>query len=168
MTELQSIPVAITVIIALMSLGGIALAFVPAFPASLMSLCALVLAWSYGALDLPTVQLVCWIAAAAVAVVLLRLLPRQIRLSRQGLGYIAGASVVGSALGAVVGSSAAVIVGAAAGVIIGALAYMRTPGGAAISSDKSKYINYVMAKGLPAIVAVSMAIIVLTAVLGRL
>lgn len=168
MTELQSIPVVITVIIALMSLGGIALAFVPSFPASLMSLCALVLAWSYGALALPTVQLVCWIAAAAVAVVLSRLLPRQIRLSRQGLGYIAGASVVGAALGAVVGSSAAVILGAASGVTLGALAYMRTPGGAVISSDKSKYINYVLAKGLPAIVAVSMAVIVLTAVLGRL
>lgn len=93
-----------------------------------------------------------WAAAAAIATAINFMLPRSVTDSRIGQGYIAGATIAGMLVGMVI-SPAAMIVGAIAGAFIGALAFSRTPAGANIREPFSKFINYVCAKGMSAVIA---------------
>lgn len=92
-----------------------------------------------------------WGAAAAIAFSINQLLPQHISRSRIGLGYIAGASLTGTFAGILL-SQAGMIIGAVAGAFIGALAFSRTPRGSDIRYPFSKFINYVCAKGMPAVI----------------
>ncbi len=76
--------------------------------------------------------------------------------SRRGLGYIAGAALAGAMTGLVI-SHAWMIIGGVAGAILGGIAYSKTPAGKALGFPSSKFLNYLCAKGLPAVIAVCMA-----------
>lgn len=94
-----------------------------------------------------------WAAAAAIATAINYMLPASVVDSRIGQGYIAGAALAGMFVGMIINHSA-MIVGAIAGAFIGALAFSRMPAGKEILNPFSKFINYVCAKGMSAIIAV--------------
>ena len=54
-------------------------------------------------------------------------------------------------------SHAWMIIGGVAGAILGGIAYSKTPAGKALGFPSSKFLNYLCAKGLPAVIAVCMA-----------
>ncbi|NBH91588.1 hypothetical protein [Duncaniella muris] len=107
--------------------------------------------------SLPTVStLIFWGIATVIVVVLSFMLPKSISGSRRGLGYIAGAALAGAMTGLVI-SHAWMIIGGVAGAILGGIAYSKTPAGKALGFPSSKFLNYLCAKGLPAVIAVCMA-----------
>lgn len=119
--------------------------------APLAALCALVVLTATPA-NVPTLSTILfWGAAAAIAFGINKLLPPAISQSRTGLAYIAAASLAGTFVGLII-SQAAMIIGAVAGAFIGALAFSRTPAGTAIRSPFGKFVNYICAKAMPAVI----------------
>lgn len=107
--------------------------------------------------SLPTVStLIFWGIATVIVVILSFMLPKSISGSRRGLGYIAGAALAGAMTGLVI-SHAWMIIGGVVGAILGGIAYSKTPAGKALGFPSSKFLNYLCAKGLPAVIAVCMA-----------
>lgn len=95
--------------------------------------------------------LVFWGAATAIVVGIDYLLPREVVDSSRGVGYIVGATLAGTLVGLLV-SDHGLIIGAVVGAFLGALAYVRTPAGRDIAFPSKKFVNYLAAKGLPAVV----------------
>lgn len=107
--------------------------------------------------SLPTTStLIFWGVATVLVLILSFMLPKSISGSRRGLGYIAGAALAGALVGLVI-SHAWMIIGGVAGAVLGSIAYSRTPAGKALGFPSSKFLNYLCAKGLPAVIAVCMA-----------
>ena len=98
-----------------------------------------------------------WGAAAAIATAINYMLPAAVTDSRTGQGYIAGAALAGLFVGMVMNFKSAMIVGAIAGALIGALAFSRTRSGATIAHPFRKFINYVCAKGMSAVITAVIA-----------
>lgn len=103
-----------------------------------------------------TNTLIFWGIATVIVLALSFMLPRSISGSRRGLGYIAGAALAGAMVGLVI-SHAWMIIGGVAGAVLGSIAYSKTPAGKALGFPSSKFLNYLCAKGLPAVIAVCMA-----------
>lgn len=105
--------------------------------------------------DLPSgdtvMSLIFWGIASAIAVGINYMLPRRIGSSRAGLGYMAGGALVGAIVGLAV-SHAWMIVGSVAGAILGGVAWAKTPSGRQAEFPSSRFLNYLCAKGLPAVV----------------
>lgn len=108
-----------------------------------------------------------WGIAMVVTVALCCVLPRSVATSRNGVPYIAGAALAGGFAGMALGSGAAIIIGAVAGAALGGIAYGRTPQGRSLGFPSAKFFNYLCAKGLPAAVAISMAVLAAAIVLGH-
>ena len=83
------------------------------------------------------------------------MLPKKITSSRLGIGYIAGAALAGTFVGLAM-SHEWMIIGAVAGATLGGIAYSRTPAGRIMEFPSSKFLNYLCAKGLPAVVTMCM------------
>ncbi|MGM9853467.1 MAG: hypothetical protein ACI30N_05825 [Muribaculaceae bacterium] len=99
-----------------------------------------------------------WGLASAIALAISYLVPRKVIYSRVGVGYINGGALVGAIVGMLSNTMAGVIVGSAAGMLFGGIAYTRTMAGSEIMRFPSHhFFNYLCAKGLPAVVALSMA-----------
>ncbi|MDE5664671.1 MAG: hypothetical protein K2G17_03225 [Duncaniella sp.] len=103
-----------------------------------------------------TNSLIFWGIATAIVICLEYMLPKKITSSRRGVGYIAGAALAGTFVGLTI-SHEWMIVGAVAGAILGGIAYSRTPAGSIMEFPSSKFLNYLCAKGLPAVVTMCMA-----------
>ncbi|MDE6175135.1 MAG: hypothetical protein K2F88_06190 [Duncaniella sp.] len=103
-----------------------------------------------------TNTLIFWGIATVIVVALSFMLPKSVSGSRRGLGYIAGAALAGAMVGLVI-SHAWMIIGGVAGALLGGIAYSKTPAGKALGFPSSKFLNYLCAKGLPAVIAVCMA-----------
>ncbi len=97
-----------------------------------------------------------WGLATAICVAIDVMLPPQVSRSCTGLYHIAGGSLAGAVVGMCANTMAGVIVGAALGAFFGALAFSRTQSGRPMHFPSSKFFNYLAAKGLPAIVLMSM------------
>lgn len=106
--------------------------------------------WS-GHIVLSPAQLVFWGVAAALVAGINFLLPAEVVASRRGVAYIAGAALAGTLVG-MLASGAGMIVGSVVGAACGALAYSRTPSGRDIVFPSRPWLNYLAAKGLPAVV----------------
>ncbi len=98
--------------------------------------------------------LIFWGIATVIVLILQYLLPKNISTSRRGVGYIAGAALAGTFVGLAI-SHEWMIIGAVAGAILGGIAYSRTPAGSVMEFPSSKFLNYLCAKGLPAVVTMS-------------
>lgn len=137
--------------------------FVPRLPAALTGLLALCCSavGNYGQMLVDWQTLIFWGVATAMVIGLHMMLPPFVTRSRAGVPYISGGALAGTAVGMVMATTAAIICGAALGAFMGALAYWRTPKGRPMLFPSSKFFNYLAAKGLPAVVALSMTAIAL-------
>ncbi|MCM1076909.1 MAG: hypothetical protein NC411_06075 [Bacteroides sp.] len=101
-------------------------------------------------------SLIFWGVATVIVLILQFLLPKGISSSRRGVGYIAGAALAGALAGLTV-SHGWMIIGSVIGAALGGVAYSRTPAGKVMEFPSSKFLNYLCAKGLPAVVTMCIA-----------
>ncbi|MCI9286131.1 MAG: hypothetical protein HFJ91_10190 [Muribaculaceae bacterium] len=97
-----------------------------------------------------------WGVAMVIVIALGFMLPPGVARSRKGLPYIAGGALAGMAVGLTF-SHAALVAGAFIGAVLGGVAYARTPQGKVLEFPTSRFLNYLCAKGLPAVVTMSIA-----------
>ena len=102
--------------------------------------------------------MVFWGVATILTLGINWMLPRHIWRSTVGLPFMAVGGLAGMAVGAVLNTMAAIILGTALGCLFGAVAFANTGAGRAVMTFPSKpFFNYLAAKGLPIVVALSMA-----------
>ena len=101
-------------------------------------------------------MLVFWGVAALLALALCFMLPRSIARSTRGLGYIAGGTLAGLFIGVLI-SPSWLVAGAVVGAMAGGMAYALTPAGRILRFPSAGFLNYLCAKGLPAVVSLSLA-----------
>ncbi len=101
-------------------------------------------------------QLIFWGVASAIAIGIMALLPEQVRKSTLGVGFIVTGALAGMALGILANTISAIIAGAALGAVFGGVAASRTRGGRVLDFPTKRFFNYLCAKGLPAVVSISM------------
>lgn len=109
---------------------------------------------------LPDGLMTFWGIATLIALGINYMLPFQVATSRMGMAYIGVGALCGTAVGLVVASQAATICGAALGCLCGAIAYSRTPRGRQMDFPSTRFFNYLLAKGLPLTVVMSISGIV--------
>lgn len=108
---------------------------------------------------LPTWDIVFWAIATVLvlgAAWLQRPVAGQGGTERRGTAYVVTATMAGMLVGLLLKYEAAMIVGAVAGAFLGALAYSRTPAGHELQFPSARFMQYLTAKGLTAVVTMSM------------
>lgn len=140
---------------ALMAIAAVMM-FYPRTPASVVAYMAMWTGHLSGYTPFDTADFVFWAIVTAIVFANNRMLPRFVRESRRGVGYIAGGAIAGMAVGLTFYRPASVILGSAFGAIIGAVAYARTDRGKVLDFPHVKFFNYLGAKGIPATVTSSM------------
>ncbi len=149
-----SISVSLLAVVALLAAGAaIVLCYRRIIAALSAAEIALILVFAGKAVGFGT--LVFWIAAVVVAAVIVRLLPEQVSRSNAGVPFMGTGAVAGMTVGLSLGTVAALVLGSAAGVLFGALIFGNTKSGREMEFPSQRYFNYVLAKGLPLVVAVS-------------
>lgn len=137
----------------MLCLAGVVATFFSRGWSALVGYAGLLVIYLWGDAGVSSAQAWFWGVAALIAWGICMMLPSMIARSRAGVGYITGAALAGAFVGMLI-SHAGMIVGAVVGAFCGALAYSRTPGGKAIEFPSSKFLHYLCAKGLPAVVAI--------------
>lgn len=102
-----------------------------------------------------------WGVATAICLGTDVMLPPQVARSRAGVYHIAGGCLAGAFTGMCTNTSAGIIVGAVLGGFFGALAFANTKAGRPMHFPSGKFFNYLAAKGLPAVVVMSMTALVI-------
>lgn len=135
--------------------------FVPRTPACIVGYMAMWAARLSGYTPFSDTTMLFWGAAVLIVAINRFLLPAFVRNSSLGLGYIAGAAIAGMAVGLTLYRPATIIGGAIIGVFLGAIAFTRTSKGKVLEFPTMKFFNYLGAKGIPAVIAASMAGLIL-------
>ncbi len=144
---------------AIMFFGGILLTFIPRFPAVIPTYCGLWLLRLSGFAAISGPTMLWWGVASAIVTGLIYLLPREISGSRRGLPYIATGTLAGTAVGAIAATITSIIAGAVVGALLGTLAYSRTPDGRELAVTGNRFVNYALAKAMPAVINFTMTAI---------
>lgn len=132
--------------------------FVPRMPAVLSAYAAVWVCQGAGTDWFSTGFLVFWGVATVIALGITTLVPDEVSSSRVGVPYMGGGALAGTVVGMLSNTMAGIIVGAAAGVLLGGIAFANTAAGRAVMHFPSApFFNYLAAKGLPVVVALSMA-----------
>ncbi len=153
----------IAIVLAGVGVGG---TFVPRFPAALCAFASILGMHFAGHPYFESKVLIFWCVATLIVLGLGFLQPKALTGARQGHSYVAGGTVVGVVLGYLVAPVAsAIILGGAVGAFLGTFAFMRTPKGPRFAVSSSAFVQYLCAKGLPSVVAVSMAALTIASVL---
>jgi len=139
----------------LLSVATLVLTFRPVVPAAITACAALYTGSGSGYVQITDRQLVFWSVATVLVLGIYVLLPKSMVRSTRGMGYIAGGSIAGAAVGLTL-SAGAMIAASAVGAFLGALAYSRTAEGRVLEFPSLRFRQYICAKGLPTVVAVSM------------
>ena len=148
------------------AIAGVAMMFVPRLPAVVAAFLSLLCAYFSGASYISEPVLVYWSAAALIVLVLRGLGRKDGYGDIRGNAYISAGAVVGAFLGfAVAPTSGAVILGSALAAFIGAVAYMRTPG-AGFPVASGQFVQFLCARGLQAVVTVSVSAVSVSSVLS--
>lgn len=151
---------AISIITLILAIAAFASMFVPRIPGVLAAYAALVCAHLAGAAYVDAKILIYWGIATAIVLGLRMLQPKALVYTPQGQSYVALGTIAGVMLGyAVSPVSAALIAGGATGALLGAFVFMRTPAGPRLPLASSEFVQYLCAKGLPAIITSAMAAI---------
>lgn len=151
----------LAIIALLLAAAAVVGCFIPRFPAVVPAWIALLLMRLAGKPYATNQTLTFWGIAAVIVIMLAILQPRALTGARQGHAYVAGATIAGTLLGYLVSPVAAtIILGGTVGAFLGTLAYMRTPKGPHFAVASSEFMQYLCAKGLPAVVSCAMAAIV--------
>lgn len=140
--------------------------FFPKMLAVIPAFVGMTVLWLGDCIVLPSSNIIFWGVATVLVVINHFLLPRGLRSSRAGLGYFAGGTLAGLAVGLTVYSKASLIGGACLGAFLGALAFSQTAAGRPMNFPSSKFFNYLGAKGIPLVVALSMVGISLAAIIA--
>lgn len=149
--------IGITILSVLIALT-IAAVFVPRLPAVLPAYAAMLVCRFCGICNFGNETLAFWGVATLIALGITYMIPRKVAYSRVGVGFIGGGALAGAAVGMLSNKMAGVITGAAVGALAGGIAYARSAAGREIMHFPSRrFFNYLGAKGLPVVVAVSMA-----------
>jgi uncharacterized protein YqgC (DUF456 family) len=149
------------IIIPLLMVGSMLLAaatiaiFVPRSATALIAMVAMLVCNASHAASFETKTFIFWAIAAVIAIAIDFMLPKQVAKSRVGVPFISGGAVVGMTLGMLLNTMAGIITGAAVGALLGAIAFANTPAGHPMQFPSSKFFNYFAAKGLHAIVTMS-------------
>lgn len=96
-----------------------------------------------------------WGIAVAIVLITDMLQPRQLSRCTNGMTYIGVGAIVGMMVGMTGFSYLWMVGGAAIGVIAGGYVYSRTPAGRPLGFPSARFFQYLCAKGLPAVVTVS-------------
>ena len=137
------------------SLGAIVLSFLDGSVAAVVAFAALCCTGFIPGIDPGATVFIFWGVAAAIVLGLRFMLSESVRRSRLGLPYITGAALAGMLVGLALSSHAAIVAGAFIGAALGGVAYARTPAGKVLEFPSSRFLNYLCAKALPAIVTMS-------------
>lgn len=135
----------------LLSLAAVVFTFLSKVWSTLPALVSLLIVHFLADTSLSDYEFYFWTAAALISLGICFMLPKAVSQSRVAMGYIVGAALTGGMVGMIV-SHAGLIIGAMAGAFCGAMAYSRTPSGAILQFPSSKFLHYLCAKGLPAVV----------------
>lgn len=123
----------------------------------------------YAVFPLNNTILTGWLCMTLVVMFATMLQPEQVRLQTRGMTYLIGGGVAGLAVG-LLGFSycnslslryACMVIGIVVGIILGFLLYAGTPDGRPLKGNISGFSRYLLAKGFPAAITLSMAGIVL-------
>lgn len=139
-----------------LSLGAVTACFVPWRWSAAVAIAGMALVCIAAPAFSGTGTLIFWLLTAALAVALNYMLPTGVSGSRRGLGYIAGGALAGIFTGYLI-SRQWMVAGAVAGAFLGATAYSFTPTGRWLRFPSSGFIQYLCAKGLPAVVTLCIA-----------
>lgn len=148
-----------------LALLGIAVLFVPRVPAVLLSYASLVAAHIGGAFYVSSKVLVFWGVATAI-VLGIRMIQHDGEKRYAGLAYVSGGAIVGVILGYLVAAMVAgFIIGGAIGAFFGAIAYMRLYDSPRYPVGSRQFVDFLCARGLPAVIATTMSAISLACIL---
>lgn len=136
------------------ALASLVIAYIPRGWGALVAYCGLLCLSFVPGLNVRTDTLLFWGIAALIALGICSLLPDWVSKSRKGVGYIVTATIAGALVGMLISG---LIIGAVTGAFCGALAFSRTPEGKTLKFPSSEFLNYLCAKGLPAIVTACIA-----------
>ena len=140
-----------------------ALLFVPRVPSVVLSYISLICAGLSGAQYITTQVYIYWAVATAIVLGLRVLQPQS---AKYGRGYICGGALTGALLGYLLSPTAAsMILCSALGAFFGGAAYMRTPRSPRMAINSPRFLSYLAAQGLPAVVSSVMAAIAVMSVL---
>lgn len=146
---------------------AVAACFVERISGALIAYGAMICAHCSGGTGIHTRELIFWGVATALVLGVRFLLGNEVRSRRAALAYTAAGAACGAFVGIVVSpTSAGAIIGSALGAFLGALAYMRTPASPGYTLNSREFISFLSAKGLPAVVAMSIVAITTVSVLG--
>lgn len=137
------------------ALAAIVTAFIPWRWSVVLGAAALVI--EFFALNgmMETTALIFWLIAALMVAGLSFMLPRAVSASRQGVGYVAGGTLAGIAVGYLI-APWWMVLGAIIGTVLGAVAYSMTPAGRHLEFPSGRFVQYLCAKGFPAVVTLAM------------
>ena len=151
-----------TITASVLAAAAVGLSFIPQFPAVVAGWLALLCAHLGGFPFINSKVLIFWGAASIIVI----LQPKVLTSTRSGQGYVVGGATVGAILGLLAANvTASIIAGSIIGAVLGAVAYMRTPKSPRLKLTSPLFVQYLCAKGLPAVVSCSMAAIVVALVL---
>lgn len=155
-----------TITALVLAAAAVGLSFIPQFPAVVAGWLALLCAHLGGFPFINSKVLIFWGAASIIVIMLGILQPKVLTPTRSGQGYVVGGATVGAILGLLAANvTASIIAGSIIGAVLGAVAYMRTPKSPRLKLTSPLFVQYLCAKGLPAVVSCSMAAIVVALVL---
>ncbi len=140
--------------------------FYPRIPSVLASWLGMLSAHFAGAAYINGKVLLFWGIASMIVLMLNYLQPKALSRTRAGVPYVVTGTIAGIAVGyACAPTAASFIIGAIAGAFLGSVAFMTLPKGPKKSIGSPEFLQYLCAKGLPAVVSCSQAAIVLATAL---
>lgn len=146
---------------------GVVMMFVPRLPAVVAAFLSLLCAYFAGTSNVSEQVLVYWSVAALIVLVLRGLGRGEGNGDVRGNAYISAGALVGAFLGfAVTPTSGTVILGSALTAFIGSVAYMRMPGSPGFAVASGRFVQFLCARGLQAVVTVSVSAIAVSSVLS--
>lgn len=155
-----------TITASVLAAAAVGLSFIPHFPAVVAGWLALLCAHLGGYSFINSKVLIFWGVASIIVIMLGILQPKVLTTARNGQGYVVGGAIAGALLGLLAANvTASIIAGSIIGAAFGAVAYMRTPKSPRLKITSPLFLQYLCAKGLPAVISCSMAAIVLALVL---
>ncbi len=155
-------PSLIIVLACILAVVGLVTMFLPRVPAVLAGYLALVSAHFAGAVFVSSQVLWFWGVATALVLGLRVLQPRALADASQGHWFTAAGTIAGAFAGfAISATQAAVILGGAAGAFVGTAAFSRTATGSVLRQRQGAFVQYLCAKGIPALVCASMSVMTL-------
>lgn len=108
-----------------------------------------------GWLAFPSVMLSYWGVMTVVVIIITSLLPQPLVKTTQGMVHITVASFAAMLLGMTMGY-APMIIGAFVGAAAGGVVFARSPKGRVLDFPSARFLQYICAKGLPVVIAVSL------------